>query len=238
MAAKISALLLTICLSLPAARIHAAPVIELFTSQGCYSCPPADEFLAAVIEQRPDVVALEFHVDYWDDLVYGSAGTWKDPFSQAAFTTRQRQYNSVSLQGSPGVYTPQMIVNGATAAVGSRRAEVQRALDKDVPELTIEITRFDDELEISVGELGSTATIWLAHFDRHQITDVSAGENKGKIMENHHVVRSFVPVAQVSPDEADPLRVAAAKTGENTGCAVLVQDNSMRRMLGAVYCPM
>ncbi len=238
MAAKLPALLLTACFTLPVASAQAAPVVELFTSQGCYSCPPADEFLAAIIEQRPDVVALEFHVDYWDDLVYGSAGTWKDPFSQAAFTQRQRQYNSVSLRGNPGVYTPQMVVNGATAAVGSRRAPVAHALDKNVPEMEIEIERLDGDLEISLAGVDASASVWLAYFDRHQVTDVSAGENKGKTMENHHVVRSFKEVGQVSAGQPALLRVAAAATSDNTGCAVLVQDRSLGRMLGAAYCPM
>ncbi len=237
MAGKLSSLLLATTLILPAASLRAAPVIELFTSQGCYSCPPADEFLASIIEQRPDVIALEFHVDYWDHLNYGSAGTWKDPFSQAAFTSRQRQYNAVPLQGRPGVYTPQMIVNGATAAVGSRRAAVLEALETEVPELQIEISRLADEFDIQLAGGNSPASIWLAYFDRHQVTEVAAGENKGKTMENHHVVRSFTEVGQWSGDEPVRLQVSAAATDDNTGCAILVQDKSQRRLLGAAYCP-
>ena len=90
---------------LPLGVASAAPMVELFTSQGCYSCPPADEHLVELIENNPDLVALEFHVDYWDDLNYGAAGTWKDPFSNAAYTQRQRQYNSYPLEGRKGVYT-------------------------------------------------------------------------------------------------------------------------------------
>lgn len=233
---KLSAIALATVLALPTANLQAAPVVELFTSQGCYSCPPADEFLAAIIEQLPDVVALEFHVDYWDDLVYGSAGTWKDPYSQAAFTLRQRQYNAAALQGRPGVYTPQMIVNGATAAVGNRREAVLAALKKDAPGRRIEINRIDGEYEISVAAGHTQTTVWLAYFDRHQVTEVVAGENKGKTMENHHVVRSFAEVAQ-SNGESLTLRVAASDD-PNVGCAVLLQDHSLQNMTGAAYCPM
>ena len=102
-------------------------VIELFTSQGCYSCPPAEALLGDLIEANdPDnLVALEFHVDYWDSLVYGSHGSHKDPFSSADNTLRQRLYNhDGDLRGQRGVYTPQMVVNGRYAAVGSKRRTV------------------------------------------------------------------------------------------------------------------
>ena len=92
-----------------AAAEEVPTVVELFTSQGCYSCPPAEAFLGE-LAKRSDVVALEFHVDYWDDLVYGSAGQWKDPFSDPAYTRRQQVY----ARGIPGgrVYTPQIVVDG------------------------------------------------------------------------------------------------------------------------------
>src|SRR5690606_33894136 len=77
---------------------------------------------------RAHVVALEFHVDYWDDLVYGSAGKWRDPFSDAAFSHRQKRYHDACLEGRRGVYTPQMVVNGARALVGSDRQRLYEAL--------------------------------------------------------------------------------------------------------------
>ena len=78
-------------------------VVELFTSQGCYSCPPAEAYLGE-LSKNPNIVALEFHVDYWDDLVYGAAGKWKDVFSKPEFTTRQRIYAGNLPDGQ--VYTP------------------------------------------------------------------------------------------------------------------------------------
>lgn len=219
-------------------QVVAAPVVELFTSQGCYSCPPADEFLAELIEQRPDVVALEFHVDYWDDLVYGSAGTWKDPFSQAAFTDRQRRYNQLRLNGRPGVYTPQMVVNGSTAAVGTSRRAVRAALDRAVPALQIDVVEAADKLDVTIGGGGlSNATVWVAYFDRQQLTEVSAGENKGKSMRNHHVVRELAEVAEWSPQRANDQLRLTIDPPVGRSCAILVQDKSLRQMLGAAYCP-
>ena len=89
---------------------NGAVVVELFTSQGCYSCPPAEKFLGDLSEQK-SVIALEFHVDYWDDLVHGGDGKWKDPLSKPAYTQRQRIYNQ-RIRGTGNVYTPLMVIDG------------------------------------------------------------------------------------------------------------------------------
>ncbi|MGV6817330.1 MAG: DUF1223 domain-containing protein [Thiotrichales bacterium] len=99
-------------------------LLELFTSQSCYSCPPADALLKSLDESQPDIVALEYHVDYWDDLQWGNAGNWEDPFSHTAFSERQRRYHQAGLSGRGGVYTPQLIINGATALVGRAESSV------------------------------------------------------------------------------------------------------------------
>src|ERR1700736_1842766 len=115
---KICALLLSLGLAVvvtPAAAGERPIVVELFTSQGCSSCPPADALLAE-LAQRPDVIALGFHIDYWDDL------GWKDPLSSPAATARQRDY--ARQFGRRQVYTPQLVVDGAEEAVGSDRAAV------------------------------------------------------------------------------------------------------------------
>ena len=103
-------------------------VIELFTSQSCYSCPPAEAFLGELVEERSDILALEFHVDYWDELVHRGS-KWKDVFSSPDSTQRQRVYN-VSIRGRASVYTPQMIIGGAAEAVGSNRGNVLAALSQ------------------------------------------------------------------------------------------------------------
>ena len=115
-----------LALSCIAARADEPTVVELFTSQSCYSCPPAEAFLGELVE-REDLVALEFHVDYWDDLVYGSSGQWKDIFSDAAYTERQRVYAG-RIPGSQ-VYTPQVVVDGVAQTVGSRRGNVLRLIE-------------------------------------------------------------------------------------------------------------
>lgn len=220
---------------------NAAPVVELFTSQGCYSCPPADEHLAEIIEKRPDVVALEYHVDYWDDLHYGAAGVWKDPFSSPDFTTRQRIYNSQELSGNSGVYTPQMIVNGNTAFVGSNRRLMDQALEAFPPEIDIEASFADDELSVNIkSEYDDGAILWIAIFDRLRVTEVPRGENHGKTMTNHNVVRELIPIGKW---EGDAVSVAFKMTDlnhspaeENTGCAVLLQGETRGQIIGASYC--
>src|SRR5436190_20900837 len=119
---KLALLSALLFLSLGAATPHAGErptVVELFTSQGCSSCPPADALLAQ-LAGRPDLLALSFHVDYWDRL------GWKDPFSSAAATQRQHRY--AELLGLATVYTPQMVVDGKWQAVGSDRSDVEQAL--------------------------------------------------------------------------------------------------------------
>ena len=223
--------------------VTAAPMVELFTSQGCYSCPPADDFLAELIEEAPEVVALEFHVDYWDDLHYGSAGVWKDPFSDPAYTARQRHYNSRSLDGRPGVYTPQMIVNGQNAQVGSSRRPVIEALRGEQPPLQVSARLTGTEVTISTkggtdlwDSSRSKATLWFAVFDRKHETEVSNGENHGKTMHNHHVVRELTAVAEYSSDDFEKTFKVPALSDANTSCAVFIQVDRHGPILAADYC--
>lgn len=222
---------------LPVGSVISAPVVELFTSQGCYSCPAADEHLAEIIEKNPDIVALEFHVDYWDDLNYGAAGTWKDPFSTAAFSKRQRQYNTYPLKGNQGVYTPQMVVNGTTAQVGSRRGAVRKALKVGVPPLKLTASKNSQKVEVNIsGDYDANALVWLAVFDREQVTEVIRGENHGKTMRNHHVVRELTPIADWRSGGGTTSIDVPALLQSNTGCAVFVQDRDNGKILGADYC--
>lgn len=222
--------------------VFAAPMVELFTSQGCYSCPPADKFLAKLIKDRPEVVALEFHVDYWDDLHYGSAGVWKDPFSSPDYTKRQRNYNSQRLAGRPGVYTPQMIVNGYTAAVGSRSREVLAALDDATPPLQINARQSGTEVTVSASYQGekwntrSRATLWFAVFDREHETDVSHGENHGKTMRNHHVVRQLTQLSRFGEEGFEQTLSVPELQDDNTSCAVFIQIDNLGPILAAEYC--
>jgi len=220
----------------------AAPIVELFTSQGCYSCPPADEFLAELIEDRPDVVALEYHVDYWDDLNYGSAGVWKDPFSDPAYSARQRTYNGRRLEGRRGVYTPQMIVNGHTAQVGSSKHAVIEALHQARPMLNVSARQSGTEVTISAAydaekwDSRQKATLWFAVFDRKRETQVVNGENHGKTMRNHHVVRRLTAVTEFDKKGFEQTVTVPELSDANSGCAVFVQVDHQGPILAADYC--
>lgn len=229
-------LLTGLLLTLPGIA-QAGALLELYTSQGCYSCPPADQFLGDFIAENPEHVALEFHVDYWDDLVYGSAGVWKDPFSSPKHSARQRRYNQVDLQGQDGVYTPQMVVNGQFTTVGSSRSKVKQYVERSASPLDIRVSVEDGEYVAHVsGEHGSEATIWVARFERMRDTKVVAGENLGKTMRNHHMVQSLHAADRW---QGETKRVVVGKVNPDTafGCAVFVQSRKLGPVLGASYCP-
>src|SRR5688500_9882653 len=188
-------LVIVLALSLGIGAVHAAdkrPVlVELFTSQGCNSCPPADAFLGE-LARRDDVLALSLHVDYWDYI------GWKDPFALRAHTERQRGYSRTLSQRY--VYTPQMVVDGTLQGVGSDRAEINALIDKarkaaDAgPSLTVTGAGARRVLRIGAASAASSATVWLIGFDRAHETPVRAGENSGKRLANHNVVRTMEPV--------------------------------------------
>ena len=214
-------------------------VVELFTSQGCYSCPPAEAFLGELVE-REDLVALEFHVDYWDDLVYGSAGRWKDVFSSPRYTRRQQDY--ARRMASTRVYTPQMVVNGREAVVGSRRGDVFDAIEntqrqgRNSASLTLTKAEGESFSLMLDGETAGPAELWLVAFDLAHVTQVRAGENKGKALANHHVVTE---ITQLARWEGGPLQldVESPVDGANRGCAILVQEARQGPILAARYCP-
>ncbi|MEM7255948.1 MAG: DUF1223 domain-containing protein, partial [Pseudomonadota bacterium] len=189
------------------------------------------------IDKSPEVVALEYHVDYWDDLVYGAAGVWKDPFSDAAYTKRQRTYNQFPLKGKRGVYTPQMIVDGQTAAVGSRRNPVGRALNKSSAPLKLDTSVEQNVVSVDIsGRSSARAQVWLAVFDKLQTTDVLRGENHGKTMRNHHVVRQLKSIADWRDGGGSVSVDVPELANTNVGCAIFVQDAKNGQILGAEYC--
>jgi len=165
-------------------------VVELFTSQGCSSCPPADAFLTDLAHQRHDVLPLAFHVTYWDSL------GWKDPYSLDAATARQRAY-ARSLD-QDGVYTPQTVVNGVRSFVGSSRAEGLNAIarataDRPTP-VPMGLTGDGQSLTISVGTGSGKALVLLAGFDPEHKTRIGRGENGGRTLRESNIVRSLTPI--------------------------------------------
>ena len=203
-------------------------VVELFTSQGCSSCPPADALLGE-LAQRPDVVALAFHVDYWDYI------GWKDPFASSAMTARQRQY--AGALGLRMIYTPQMVVDGRIDVVGSHRSEVQTAIETSAakPKLAVRIEadgRGGHRALIPAGDSREDATIWLAVLDREQETRVARGENGGRTLKEFNIVREWRQIGTWT-GSAVTLPLEAAAGEDRNACAVIVQSGSTGPVLGA-----
>mgnify|MGYP003627992962 FL=1 len=213
-------------------------VVELFTSQGCSSCPPAEAFLGELAD-RADVVALEFHVDYWDSLNYMWHGEWKDPFSAPEHTQRQRHYN-VAIRGQSGVYTPQMVVDGRFEAVGSRRGQVTDVIDRAAAaagKLTVAVTATDGRLTASVsdGARGAADIVLVRFLDRAE-TVVKKGENHGKVLVSRHIVREVRKLG-IWRGTQTAVDLPPDSTGAGMGCAVLVQAVNHGPILGAALCP-
>jgi hypothetical protein len=166
-------------------------VVELFTSQGCSSCPPANAFLNELSKQPSDVLALAFHVTYWDYL------GWKDPFSLPVATDRQAQYGRRFGDGS---YTPEIVVDGAAGLVGSYRDEVNSAIAKartqNVTAAEVNLVARDGKASIDIGAGKGAARVMLVGFDREHVTAIGRGENRGRTMAEANIVRSFRSVGQ------------------------------------------
>lgn len=237
------ALTMSAMTAVPAANAgdrNGAVVVELFTSQGCYSCPPAEKFLGDLSGEK-SVIALEFHVDYWDDLVYGAAGKWKDPFSKPAYTQRQRTYNQ-QIRRTGNVYTPQMVIDGRLEAVGSRRLSVLNAIRKaenglkDRVNVGVTLASGKVEKVTLAGPVKAEGSVWLVRFIKSKETRVRSGENKGKALLSHNIVTEVQKIGKWAGKPAS-FTVKAFALAEGEGCAVLVQNNRQGPILGAAQCP-
>ena len=226
-----------------AAEMPAAPiVVELFTSQSCSSCPPAEAYLGK-LAGWPDLVALEFHVDYWNDLVDGAAGRWTDVHSDPAYTARQRVYAGRLPSSFGGVYTPQMVIDGRFQAVGTRAREVEAAIAaaRQSPHLALTLATLDagkTELRVSGGAavMDRVADIWLVRFRTRAETKIRAGENRGKTLVNHHIVTDMTRLGGWVLDRSSII-LDSVSHGLDSGCAVLVQAPEQGPILGASMCP-
>jgi hypothetical protein len=195
-------------------------VIELFTSQGCSSCPPADKLLAEYAG-RSDVLTLSYNVDYWDYL------GWKDTLASHDNSQRQRDY-SVG-RGDGDVYTPQAIVDGRIDVEGNSRDQIDAALTRNAGSLTVPITLSlaGDAVTVNIGAAASDAphaTLWLVMYDRAVTVPIDRGENSGKSITYTNVVRRLRPIAMWT---GAPMSVSLAKTemehAKADRCAVLLQ---------------
>lgn len=222
-----------LCLSLLLAQMALAGtaaarplVVELFTSEGCASCPPADAYLRE-LAKRADVLALSFHVDYWD------TPGWKDTLGDHAFTTRQQAYNAA--MKLRGVYTPQMVIDGAAEGVGSRRAEISAkiaAREASSSTVPMDVTRTGDtlKLKIAAGEKpASPATIWLLRYVKIEPVTIRRGENAGKMITYVNVVRDMRPIGLWDGREME-MPLPTLGSGHY---AALLQTGKTGPMLGA-----
>lgn len=233
------ALTFLVCVALPAQgeEVRSPPkaVVELFTSQGCSSCPPADRLLSE-LSARKDVIALSYHVDYWD-----YAG-WTDTFGAEENTNLQRNY--ASAWRASRIYTPQMVINGQKGVVGSRRTEVDGALAKAGLPLPVDVTSADNMLAISVpGRPGlGKAVIWVVAFVKHAEVAIERGENGGETIGYSHVVTRRQAVGMWEPGSGANLKLPFAEmlSKDCDGIAVLVQeerDGLPGAILGAATLP-
>ncbi len=202
-------------------------VVELFTSQSCSSCPPADALLGELARTRPDVLALSFHVTYWDRL------GWKDPYSLPEATRRQRRY--AALWGRSEVYTPQLVAGGRHQAVGSDRAEVLAAIGAaaaDASAVPLRLGRDAAGLVLDAGAGRGAGTLLLVGFDPARTTRVGGGENGGRTLTETNVVRS---VTAAGPWRGEPVVLHAPRPeGERTALLLQAEDG---RFLAAAVLP-
>ncbi|MCH5598910.1 DUF1223 domain-containing protein [Niabella ginsengisoli] len=211
-------------------------VLELFTSQGCSSCPPADRLLKQVIEQAEvkelNVYALSFHVDYWNRL------GWKDPFSKKEYSERQADY--VRFMRLRSAYTPQLIVNGKREFVGSDGGALSKALSEALAEkATVNFTAFsvkkkDDKILAEYkleGDFKNTV-IHLALISSTEVTTVKRGENGGRTLENENVVKAFATKASQEAGYISLTDIPADFKGYSI--IAYVQNKDDKKIIGAV----
>jgi hypothetical protein len=218
-----------------AGNVRPSVVIELFTSQGCSSCPPADAYLGE-LASRPDVLALAFHVDYWNYI------GWTDPFALKMATERQLGY--AKHLGLRYVYTPQMVINGTMEGVGSEREQIMQLIAEaaadTTPRLAVTVKRGaggEFRVHIDADQASEPATVWLLGFDRERATQVSRGENEGRILRDYQVVRTFNEIGTWAGAALDFTLAKNAATGDG-GVGVLVQLKRTGRVIGAGYVKM
>ena len=213
------------------AGVREPVLVELFTSEGCANCPPADTELALLDSSQPvqgaEVIALGFHIDYFNDR------GWKDEYSSASFTERQNKY--ARLWKLDSVYTPQMIVDGQKEFVGSDARQAQDVIAKAAVSAkgNVDVELNDKRVEINVRNISKhdAATVYLAAAEDNLFTNVKAGNNSGKMLKHVSVVRALAEIATLSPTQSG-MKTSVDITPdpkwkkENTRYIVFVQENA------------
>lgn len=224
----------------PLATIEAKPiraVVELFTSQGCSSCPPADEVLAK-LDRNPEIIALSFPVDYWDYL------GWKDTFATPRNTERQRGY--AKARGDGAIYTPQAVINGVAHVNGARETDIAAAIDTTagdpkLPRVPIRFWQERNTLNVAVGPSPDgkpvkDATIWLGVVQHSGSVPIKSGENAGKSITYTNIVRDISPIGLW---KGQALRIqiprGAVMMPETQKTVVLIQEGRAGPIIGAAW---
>ena len=227
-------------------------VLELFTSEGCSTCPPADALLAKLEQQQPvsgaEVIALEEHVDYWDQQ------GWVDPFSSMQWTLRQKAYANGF--GDRDVYTPELVIDGRTVFVGSHEGDAYRAIAKATSQPRTEVgvlllkagQRDRERLKVQVGKLqgaqeGDTAEVWVAITETALHSSVTAGENSGRDLHHAGVARWLHKVGTTDRSAApsfsgeSDVKLDSKWKRSNLRVIAFVQEKRSRHILGAGVAP-
>jgi hypothetical protein len=244
-------LLFAVTLAIASGGVRAAPpipvVVELFTSEGCSDCPPADTLLATLIATQPiagaEVIGLGQHVDYWNRL------GWKDRFSSAALTGRQQLYQTRF--GTESIYTPQMVVDGRAEFVGSDASAARKAIEKTLtaPHGRLSVEVASARVHVTVSDLpplprGDRADIVVMVTERGLSTDVKRGENHGKVLAHAPVVRYLATIGQI-PDGASggtatggDIAIAADWRRDHLAVVAFVQQQRGRAILASASVPL
>ena len=204
------------CLVVAPVVTSARPVVvELFTSEGCSSCPPADAYLSELSRDRPEVLPLAFHVTYWNSL------GWQDPYSLEAATKRQAEY---SARFGQSAYTPEMVIDGRKGLVGSNRraaeAAIRIAQKADEAGVDVSGVRHGGRLSLTVGAGSGRGQVLVVGYDPGHVTQVGRGENAGRALTESNIVRSIRSVGEWT---GAPLKLESTPpAGEEA--AILIQS--------------
>jgi len=222
-----SLFLAIMAMTTPASAGEQPVVVELYTSQGCSSCPAADKILAK-LARRSDVIALALHVDYWDYL------GWKDSFAQTVFSMRQRAYARVGQK--PTIYTPQVVVQGESHAIGNREGDVNSLIllhSKRLEVVALDVARYGTDLIVNVrpvsGPVGR-AVIQIVRYMPEKTVDIRAGENAGRKIAYTNIVTEWKPIAQWNGQSG--LTVKTKVTGADP-VVILVQSKDYGPIIAA-----
>ncbi len=213
-------------------------VLELYTSQGCSSCPAADALLEKYAKRR-DVLALSLPVDYWDYL------GWKDTLANTKFSARQREY--AKHRGDGRIYTPQMVINGNAHVIGSNEAEIDAAIAKHQAAfvgsgVSLRMRSEKGRIIIDVGAArddgaaAKDATIWLAMIQKTAPVEITRGENRGKTITYFNVVRELTPIGMWSGKaETVQLNRDVIQNAHTESCAILLQSGKAGPIIAAAF---